>query len=80
MIPLIPIPEEARCQEASIFSQSSYIACNQPAAAIVYHERDARGYYMCLGCASHNIRNRGGKIVTAFTQPVYDEFRRLQDR
>ena len=68
----ISIPQDARCQEASIFSQSAYIACNAPAVAIVYHARDRRGYYMCLGCAHHNIKNRGGKWVagTAETEEL----------
>jgi hypothetical protein len=28
-IPLIPIPDEAVCQEASIFSTKTYIACGK---------------------------------------------------
>lgn len=63
MIPPIQIPADAKCQEASIFSTVKYIPCGKPATAIVYSERDERGYYMCAGCASHNIANRGGKLV-----------------
>lgn len=58
-----PIPAEMRCQEASVFSRDSYIPCNGPAVAIVHHDKDRRSYYMCAGCASHNIHNRGGKLV-----------------
>jgi hypothetical protein len=58
-----PIAKDARCQEASILSRATYIPCCAPAVAIVYHDRDRRGYYMCLPCADHNIRNRGGKLV-----------------
>lgn len=64
MIPPIKIPDDATCQEASIFSYNSYIPCGKKAVAIVYHERDGRGYYMCEGCTSHNIKNRGGKLVS----------------
>lgn len=59
----ITIPEDARCQEASIFWVKTYIACNQKATTIIYHEKDRRGYYMCDACADHNIWNRGGKLV-----------------
>lgn len=58
-----PIPSFARCQEASRLSRMTYIACNQPAVAVVHHDRDKRGYYMCAGCTDHNLRNRGGKLV-----------------
>jgi hypothetical protein len=72
MIDLIPIPEGSECQEASILSHSKYIACRAPAIAIVYHERDRRGYLMCFGCASHNISNRGGKLVTAKDRETFE--------
>lgn len=62
-IPLIPIPEEARCQEAAPLSRGKYIACRRKATTIVYNS-DGRGYYMCDPCADHNCRNRGGKLVT----------------
>ena len=65
MIPPITVPDGATCQEVSILSGQFYIACGQPAVAIVYHEKDRRGYYMCEMCACHNVRNRGGKLVTA---------------
>jgi len=64
MIPLIPIPDDAKCQEASILSRESYIPCGAKATTIVYHEKDRRGYFMCDPCADHNIRNRGGNLVT----------------
>ena len=63
-IPLIPIPDGARCQEASMHSVNRYIACGAPATTIVFHDRDNRGYYMCDPCADHNCRNRGGRLVT----------------
>lgn len=58
-----PIPADARCQEASIFSRESYVPCSKPAVAIVRHEKDQRAYYMCAPCADHNVRNRGGKLI-----------------
>ena len=57
-----PIPKDARCQEASIFSRESYIPCGAPAVAVIRHKRE-RDYYMCLGCADHNLRNRGATLV-----------------
>lgn len=74
MIPAIrkdyTIPKGARCQEASIFSRENYIACGQPAVAIVYHPKEHRGYYMCLGCADHNLHNRGGKLVVSINKAL----------
>lgn len=62
------IPEDATCQEASVFSRSSYIPCGAQAVAIVYHNKDRRGYYMCGSCADHNVRNRGGRLVAQRTR------------
>ncbi len=70
-IPLIPIPEGATCQEASILSYSRYLPCGEKAVAIIYHERDKRGYFMCAGCASHNVRNRGGQWVSGTPETEY---------
>jgi hypothetical protein len=75
MIDLIPIPEGSECQESSIFSTHSYIPCGGDAVAIVYSERDSRGYLMCSGCADHNIRNRGGKLVTAKDKELFERLR-----
>lgn len=69
-IPLIPIPDGAECQEASIHSREKYIPCRAPATTIVFHEKDGRGYYMCDPCADHNCRNRGGKLVTISKKSV----------
>jgi hypothetical protein len=60
----IRIPDDAKCQEASVLSVKEYIPCHAKATAIVFHEKDRRGYYMCDPCADHNIHNRGGKLVT----------------
>lgn len=64
MIPPIQVPDDATCQEASPFFGNMYMPCGSKATAIVYHSKDGRGYYMCMGCADHNVRNRGGKYVT----------------
>jgi hypothetical protein len=58
------IPADALCQEASPQSRGHYIACGRPAAAIVFHDKDGRGYYMCESCTAHNTRNRGGVVVS----------------
>lgn len=67
--PTKPIPEDAKCQEASILSGSYYIACGRPAKAIVRHDKDRRSYYMCEMCADHNVRNRGGKLMEVPMRP-----------
>ncbi len=59
----LPIPDDAVCQEASWLSKLRYIACGQPAVAIIRHDKDQRSYYMCGPCANHNVRSRGGKVV-----------------
>jgi hypothetical protein len=59
------VPEGARCQEASFLSRGTYIPCNAPATKVIFHDKDRRGYYMCNPCADHNVRNRGGRDVTA---------------
>ena len=70
-IPHIPIAEGSECQEASPRSNHFYIPCTRPAVAIIFHEGDRRGYLMCAGCASHNVRNRGGKWVTGTPETEY---------
>jgi len=39
-----------------------YLACGAPAVAII-DNGDSRPYHMCLGCAVHNLRNRGASII-----------------
>lgn len=73
-IPLIRVyPWENICQEASTLSVDRYIPCASQAQTIVYHARDHRGYYMCLPCAIHNLRNRSGKLVSAETEELYKQ-------
>lgn len=55
------------CEEASPLSGGIYVPCLAPAVALV-DNRDRRPYYMCLGCALHNVRNRSGKLL-ATTDP-----------
>jgi hypothetical protein len=52
--------DKLRCEEASAFSITSKIDCGLPAEVIVWHNGDRRAWAMCLGCADHNLRNRGG--------------------
>jgi hypothetical protein len=52
-----------RCEEASTLSTHMFIPCSRPVCALIWHERDRRAYMMCEGCASHNIQNRGGRLV-----------------
>lgn len=50
------------CEEASVMSMKFYIPCGKPAVALVKN-RDPKPYYMCEGCADHNVRNRGAKLL-----------------
>ena len=50
-----------KCEEASMFSSNRYIPCGLPAVALVKN-RDPKPYFMCEGCAYHNVRNRGAII------------------
>jgi hypothetical protein len=59
------VSRDAVCQEASLFSRGRYIPCGAPATHVIRHDQEQRAYYMCDACADHNIRNRGGKDVTA---------------
>jgi hypothetical protein len=73
-IPLIEIiPWEHMCQEANSLSVDRYIPCATPAVAIVYHRKDRRGYYMCMNCTVHNLKNRGGYLVSAKNLATYNE-------
>lgn len=47
------------CQEASPFARGEYLPCGGPAVCIV-DNGDTAPYWMCAGCASHNVNNRGG--------------------
>lgn len=67
----IKVPEGETCQEASTMSHSFYIPCGKPAVAIIHHDKDRRGYYMCGPCASHNVRNRGGRWVGGTSETEY---------
>lgn len=61
---LTQVPDDARCQEASTFSMTDYIACARPAVAIIQHNGRSEGpYYMCGPCAHHNIRHRDARAV-----------------
>ena len=55
-------PRGAKCQEASPLSGAVYLPCGAPAGAVVKN-RDAEAYYMCDGCADHNVRNRGARYA-----------------
>lgn len=56
------IPEDATCQETYGMIGDNYLLCAKPAVAII-KSRDLNAYYMCLFCASHNIQNRGAKLI-----------------
>lgn len=68
---------ECRCQEANLQGicfpgTFDPIPCGQPGAKVVFHQHDGRNVYvMCLACADHNIKNRGG-IEMLPAQPAGD--------
>lgn len=59
---------ERTCQEASAHSLGHYIACGEPATCIV-DNGDRTPYWMCEGCAEHNVRNRGAVRWTPALAP-----------
>ncbi len=52
----------ALCEEASPMSKEEYIPCLISAIALV-DNGDSQPYLMCFGCANHNEKNRGAKII-----------------
>lgn len=52
----------AKCEEASMQSKQTYIACGAPAVALV-NNGDRHAYLMCFGCADHNEKNRHATIL-----------------
>jgi hypothetical protein len=65
------ITTSAACEETTgmrpVEEQSpgsdDYVRCGAQAAAIVLSERGKRLYFMCHGCAYHNVHNRGVVLV-----------------
>ena len=55
---------KCKCQEANLHGiciAGEPVPCGAPGAKVVFHQHDGRHVYvMCLPCADHNIRNRGG--------------------
>jgi len=67
-----PIAFQIRCQEAHTLSKEFYIPCGQEAVALI-ENKDSYLYFMCEGCTSHNVKNRGGKIVAELESGVFGE-------
>ena len=55
-------PSDFWCAEAAMIPGDRYIPCGAKAVNFV-NNRDRKAYPMCAGCTSHNVKNRGGKIV-----------------
>lgn len=66
--------KDKTCQEASILSYEKYIPCGQPALALVWHNGDAKAYFMCVGCADHNVRNRGVVLLATTDESLRREY------
>lgn len=61
--------KEHCCEEASTLSNQFYIPCNNPAVSIVgWKGRNDKPIRMCVACADHNIKNRGGKYIGPYTE------------
>lgn len=56
-------PKGSKCQEASMASITSYIACGRAAKSVVI-DRDGVYLNMCLPCAFHSVKNRGAHNAT----------------
>ena len=60
--------KEHCCEEASLASHTTYIPCNNPAVSIVgWKGRSDAPIRMCVACADHNIKNRGGEYIQPYT-------------
>ena len=68
------------CQETTGMIGNEYLQCGAPAVALIQHRGRHEGpYYMCLGCANHNIHNRNADLVAWFDEPVFDTKRSHDD-
>jgi hypothetical protein len=67
----------ATCEEVITKIGEKYIHCGKPAVALVYHSREGRSYSMCLGCADHNIDNRGGVLVFTTNDELRERYKPL---
>ena len=55
------------CCEECAMGVPIYLPCNKPAENIVgWKGRSDTPIRMCFGCTDHNVRNRGGYVVSAF--------------
>lgn len=62
------IAKEHCCEEASTLSHNFYIPCNNPAVSVIgWKGRFDKPIRMCVSCADHNIRNRGGEYIEPYT-------------
>src|SRR5258708_37691685 len=54
------------CEEAALgVPGGGYIPCNKPAANVIgWKGRPDAPILMCEACTDHNVRNRGGEVVT----------------
>lgn len=55
-------PVGATCQEC-VMGSPHYLPCSKPAIRIVNHPNHGETYFMCEGCADHNVRNRAARYV-----------------
>ena len=52
------------CQETTGMIGNEYLRCGAPAVALIQHRGRHEGpYYMCRGCADHNVHNRNADVV-----------------
>lgn len=57
--------KEGCCEEASTQSRDFYIPCNNPAINMVgWKGRSDAPIRMCAMCTNHNVKNRGGEIIS----------------
>lgn len=70
-MPLELKAKEHCCEEAAIgMPVPIYVPCNQPAVNIVgWKGRSDKPIRMCEFCTDHNVRNRGGEIISKYEAP-----------
>lgn len=64
------LAKPGHCAEAAM-GISIYLPCNKPAVSLVgWKGRSDAPIPMCQGCADHNVRNRGGEIISPIIGPA----------
>lgn len=59
--------EGMKCEEVDHALGDMLVYCGRPVECLVWHRKDRRAYMMCHMCGSHNVMNRGGRLLVDAT-------------